>query len=338
MAFYVLQGGLDRPTQLSGHLSRPASRNAFGEVIDTAGSMDTQPAELCNGVEGLRSGALSSGLVRCQNTGTMVSHSFAPVVGSSLSRSTTPEPQLVGRSPGSGLPPVGSRVFPVEKKNIAGSNFQNGLSSGMTEFSDIASTLSGLTLSNNRHQDEDSYVQSQLQVEYDIKPDILFNLPNGHTQSLQQQLIDKSKAENLVASANYIALARKNGIIADFNASNVGFDGQLNFPKRTSSSANLYPNANSTGSASFEGSNLHYQNADIPIVDFTDHVLSAYPVNEKLNSAFNSHYNTGHFTFFLHESFLLLFCHHRTVVGLFSPDIELCLQAQRCLVMQKDEV
>lgn len=291
----IVQEGLDRPAYSSGHLSRPGSRNhnTFVDVMDTAGNTDSQPAELCNELEGLRSGASSSGLLRCHNIGTMGSHSFAPVVGSSLSRSTTPEPQLVGRSPGSGLPPVGSRVFPVERKNVVASNFQNGLPSGMNELVDIAATLSGLTLSNNRHLDEDSYVQSQLQVELDNKPDILFNMPNGHSQMLQQQLIDKSKAEKLAASANYIDLARKNGIVADVNASNIGFDGQVNFPKRTSSSANLYSKVNSSGSASFEGSNVHYRNADTSSVNYTGHVPNAYSVNEKINSVMNNHLDSG---------------------------------------------
>ncbi|KAA8534411.1 hypothetical protein F0562_031928 [Nyssa sinensis] len=121
----ILQEGLDQPASLSGHPSRSASCNAFGDVVDKTGIHNSYSARLCNGVEStevVHPRSTSAGMSRVQSLGSVVSHSFASAVGSSLSRSRTPEPQLVGRSPSPGLPPVSSRVCSIEKKNIVGSN------------------------------------------------------------------------------------------------------------------------------------------------------------------------------------------------------------------------
>ena len=87
--------------------------------MDGTAISDCYPAELCNGVESIKSlhsRASAPGNVRLQSPGATVSHSFPSAVGSSLSRSTTPEPQLIARLPVSRLPPVSNRVYPVEKK------------------------------------------------------------------------------------------------------------------------------------------------------------------------------------------------------------------------------
>lgn len=282
----ILQEGLDRPASLSSPFPRPASHNAFGDVVDGTAISDCYPAELCNGVESIKSlhsRSSAPGNVRLQSPGATVSHSFPSAVGSSLSRSTTPEPQLAARLPVSGLPPVSNRVYPVEK-NIVDMNVQNGRSSSMTELSNITATLSGLSMSRNRCVDENSHLQSQLHAEFDDQSDFLLNMPNGNSQSVQQQLTDKSKAAKPYTSTNYLDLARKNRIVTDL-------DGQINFPKRTFSSASLYSKVNSSGLSSLEGPS--YQNANIPSIDFTGHVPSGYHVNQKLNTMINNHNDSG---------------------------------------------
>ena len=295
----MLQEGLDRPASLPIPLSRPMSRNDFGDVVDGTVISDCHLGELCNGVESIKSlhsRASAPGNVRVQTPGAAVSHCFPSAAGSSLSRSTTPEHQLVARPPVSGLPPVSNRVYPVEK-NI-GMNVQNGRSSSMTEYSDIAANLSSLSFSRNRCVDEDSRFRSQLHAEFDNQSDFLLNMPNVNNQSVQQQITEKSKAEKLITSTNYLDLARKNGIVADL-------DRQINFPKRTFSSATLYSKVNSSGLPSLEGSS--YQNANIPSLDFIGHVPSGYPVNQKLNAVINNHEDSGQ-TFVWLCSFVLQLC------------------------------
>ncbi|KDO48818.1 hypothetical protein CISIN_1g001685mg [Citrus sinensis] len=283
----LFQEGLDRPASLSGHLSRPASCNAYGEIVGT-GIADAHRAGSCNGAESLEvlhSAAASPGLVRTKSHNRIPSHSFASAVGSSLSRSTTPEAQLVGRSSGSGLPPVGSRVGAVEKNGAVGSNVQNDI-----ELADIAATLSGLSLSNIRHADEVSHVQSQLQLNPDNQSDFLYDTSNGHNQSMKQQFMDKSTADNLAFSTHYIDFTRKNGIVPNLNASAINSNGQVNILKRTSS-PNLYSKMNSTGFGGSSRSVGRQQNANISSLDFTN-VSGDYSVNQKLNSLVNHHFDT----------------------------------------------
>lgn len=251
----ILQEGLDRPASMPSFLSCPSSCNAFGDGVQLT--------------EGLHNGLGPYGPAGVQSHGTAAPYSFSSAPGSSLSRSTTPEPKLVGRSPSSGLPPVGSRISPVEQKNVRGLNVQNGHSSGMNELADIAANLSGLSLSEVRNRDVNGHVQSQLHLD----------------QNLQPELLD-AYVENLSLPGNYVDLARKNGIGAKLNASEMSSNSQVNFPKRTSS-ANLY---GSSGFGSLEGSNAYIQNATASGIDF---MPGAFPVNQKRNSAIDNHFDAA---------------------------------------------
>ncbi|KAF2318488.1 hypothetical protein GH714_008306 [Hevea brasiliensis] len=279
----ILQEGIDRPASLSGHLSRPASHNAFGDLVGTTGICDPCQPGFCGGlesVESLRSGSASLGLVGVQSHGAAVSHSFSSALSSSLSRSTTPEQQLVGRSPSSGLPPVASRVVPLEKKNIVGSTTQSGHSSGIAELGEIAATLSGLNLSNIRQVEQDSHIDLNRQ------PDFLFNTSNGH-HHMQQQLVERSNAANLSFSSNYIDVARKNGVLPNLSTYEFISHGEVSIPKRTSSFANLH--SKSSGLGGLKRSNGNHQNANIPDMDFDGRVPGAYPINQKLDSVLKNH-------------------------------------------------
>ena len=59
---------------LSSTMSRPASHNAFGDIMGSTGIVDRES------FEGLRSSASTPGLVGLQNHGVNLSHSFAPAV------------------------------------------------------------------------------------------------------------------------------------------------------------------------------------------------------------------------------------------------------------------
>ncbi|XP_028086078.1 LOW QUALITY PROTEIN: pumilio homolog 4-like [Camellia sinensis] len=270
----ILQEGIDQPASLAGHISRPTSCNSFGDTVDTTGISSHHLAELCNGMESteaaLHPGATNTGLPRVQSLGSGVSHFFASAVAAPLPRSRTPEPQVIGRSSSPGLPPVGNRGFPVEKKNIIGSNAMNGLSSNMNELADIAASLTGLNLSKNQLIYEDSRVQSQLRMGFD-KPNQLLDMSNGHKQNLHQPFIDKFPT-------SYVDLTRKNGIVTNQNVSKLGFDGQTNFPQPS------YLKMNPPRFTSLEGSNIHYQNDNFSCMDFFGHMPSGCSVSKKPNT------------------------------------------------------
>ncbi|XP_043706081.1 pumilio homolog 4-like isoform X2 [Telopea speciosissima] len=292
----MLQEGLVHPAPASGNISRPVSRSAFDDVAEPMGISDPQLALFRNGMEsleGLHSGTSSPGLVRVQSFGSSVSQSLASPMGSSLSRNATPEPQLVGRSPAPGLPPMGSRVFVSEKK-VAASNVFNGINSSMGDTADISATFSGLSLSKNRLVDEVSHVQSQLELEFNNQS-FPFDMPNGHTHSLQNQLIDKTEAETLtIPTTIYKEWAKKNATVTDLNFPNTNLDGQVNFPKRESSAASLYSKVPfAGGSAGLEGSSVHYQNTDLPSTDFAGYVPRMHSINQRLNFVMNDHLDSG---------------------------------------------
>lgn len=83
-----MQDDLGRATPVTGNPSRPASRNAFDESIESISSAE---AELANLRHDLKSGANVQGTSAVQTIGPPSSYTYAAVLGSSLSRSTTPD-------------------------------------------------------------------------------------------------------------------------------------------------------------------------------------------------------------------------------------------------------
>jgi pumilio RNA-binding family len=191
-------------------MSRPASHNAFGDLIDSTGTVDHES------LEGLRSSASTPGLIGLQN------HSFSAAVGSSLSRVKTPEPQVIGRPVGSAAPQMASKVFSIEKSGI-GLGTQNGHSSSMTNLNDMVSSLSGLSLTGTRHAEQDSLLKSKLQMEVDNHPDVMLSAPNS------------------------VSLAGHNEIITNLNS--FSSNEQVNLLKKSASLANLRSKIHSTGNA-----------------------------------------------------------------------------------------
>ncbi|WCJ19265.1 pumilio 4 [Euphorbia peplus] len=261
----ILQEGLDRSAALSGHLSRPASHNAFGDLVGTSGIANPRAVRYGGGLESLE--GLHS---RSASPGMTVSHSFA--LGSSLSRSTTPEHQPGARSSSSGLPPVGSRVGPLEKKSTVHSSH----SSSMTELGNITATLSSLNLAKLGHPNQD------------VSKEAVFNTSSGHNH-LHQQIIEKSNAENLSFPNNYIDVATKNGSVPNLSASEFNLTGEVSLPKRTSSFSNLHPKSNALGIGRLERPNGHHKDANIPSMEFS----GAYSINQKLDSVLKNHLDEG---------------------------------------------
>ncbi|GAB4854974.1 hypothetical protein Ancab_023560 [Ancistrocladus abbreviatus] len=267
----ILQEGLDGPAFLSGPVSRPASCNAFSDIVDKSGNSDIHSAELSNileAKEGFHSGS-RAGLFRVQSHSSMVSHTFPIAVGSSLSRSSTPEILLAGRSSSPSIPSV-SRVSPVEMNNIARSYATSGHSSNMSDF---ASHLTGLHLTENVLADEHGHVWSQFRPGLASQAAFLSNMSEG----LKQQLIDESTAEN----TNYPDLLWKERVLKDQNVSN------SSFPKRTTASANLFSEANLLGCGELKGSFSLYRNANFSAIP--GHPLAQHSVNQKLKSGINNH-------------------------------------------------
>ncbi|KAJ8766012.1 hypothetical protein K2173_020528 [Erythroxylum novogranatense] len=277
----ILQDGIEPPVPISAHFSRPAGHNSFGNIMDTSDPCHVGIHE-GGSVESLHSRAAPSGLVGVQ--GSTLSHSSAYAQGSPLSRSRASEQLLVARLSNSGLPPVGSR---------SGTTVQDTLSSGLAGLGEIAGTLSTLSLTNVRHADEYCHIQGQVQPDINNQPDYLFNIPNGHNQSLPQQLIGQSNAQCFSSSTNSTDVSRRNRAIQNLISSRLGSNREILIPRRTLSSVNLHSKMNSLGFESSEGANAHRQNTNISSKEFGGYMHSAYSVNQKLDTVIKSDLDSG---------------------------------------------
>ncbi|KAI3416670.1 PUM-HD domain-containing protein [Psidium guajava] len=269
----ILQDRLEQPSSLL--VSRPQSACDIADIMNPITS-NSHPMGACNGVESIgsvRSGANSPGLTRAPAGGTSFPHSFASVAASP-SRTMTPEPQMAGRHPSTGLPPLDSRIFlPDERKHIIGSSISGCHSLASAGIEDIAAPLSELSLSKNGCTNEDGFLQSQLHMAPDNHQDFSLLMPNDHNQNVQQHF-DIFYASKPSGFGNSIDLVRNNGSITGLS-SRTSTIGQVNFPKRTSS-ANLFSTRNSLDFETFEGSSAHHHRGDnILNIGYSDHPVSS---------------------------------------------------------------
>ncbi|CAN1149125.1 Pumilio homolog 4 [Linum perenne] len=285
----ILQEGLDQSVSMAGQLSRPASHNALSNPIAVA---------LPNGMESidsLKTGAAPPGFGGRQSPGTSVSHSFASAVGSSISRSPTPEQKLVGRPPTPGLPPTVNRVIPVDKHMVAGSTLSNGHSSSLNDLGEINAALSGLGLSNSRHTDQDSVLHAcQLDRQ---AGDMILKLSNGQNRNF-------SHSDSFPLSSNYTNLASKIGVLSSFDSSNMNSNGEVRIPKRTSSSANLHSKVHSSSIGGFESPDIHHQSMNIPSssLDASTIAQSLNRLGNQIGSDLHSPIIDAHYAQYLRRS------------------------------------
>uniref|UniRef100_A0A1J3JGI3 Pumilio-like protein 1 n=2 Tax=Noccaea caerulescens TaxID=107243 RepID=A0A1J3JGI3_NOCCA len=135
--------------------SRPASRNAFDENVNT------------NNLSPSASQAI----------GSPSPYSYAAVLGSSLSRTGTPDPQAIARVPSPCLTPIGSgRVSSNDKRNTSNQSPFDGVTSGLNESSDLAAALSSMNLLGGGRSDERG------QAEQDVEKVRMFGLQGGHNE------------------------------------------------------------------------------------------------------------------------------------------------------------
>ncbi|CAA6666552.1 unnamed protein product [Spirodela intermedia] len=196
------------------HLSF-TGRGAFDNVVDQ-GVSDPQLLQLQSGLETvdrLKMRTNSPGLVRAQSFSSSISNSFTGVIGPSVNRSITPDPQVFGNSSNLSLPIFGRR----------GEISSNGISTSIADHHDIAAALSGLNLSNNRLENEGKRGQSY--EEYADNGNYLFNMSNDYNNYLQHQNMKKSEVDSLSIPGHM--LPAKHGAV-DNTLSKMTSNGQIN--------------------------------------------------------------------------------------------------------------
>ncbi|XP_031249420.1 pumilio homolog 2 [Pistacia vera] len=287
----IFQDDLGRTTPGTGIPSRPASRNAFDESLETIG---TAEAELAN----LRSGATVQGSSAVQTIGPPSSYSYAAALGASLSRSTTPDPQLVARAPSPCPTPIGGgRVNTSEKRGMTSPNSFSGVSSGMNESPDLVAALSGMNLSVNGVMDDENQLPPRIEQDVENHRNYLFAMQGGQNHIKQQKYSNKSESAHLhMPSAHqsgkmsYSDLGKSNGGGSDLNNSSLVADRQAELQKSAVPTNNSYLKGSPTSTLN-GGSGLpaQYQHID----GMQNYGLSGYSLNPSLASVMAGQLGAG---------------------------------------------
>ncbi|XP_010535464.1 PREDICTED: pumilio homolog 2-like [Tarenaya hassleriana] len=235
-------------TPVTGQPSRPASRTLFEENAEIAGSDDAELSHLRE----LASGSCLAG---------SGSHkvNYVAAVGGSLSRSATPDPQLVARVPSPCPTPIGAgRASASDKRGINSSGSFSNISSSVNASSDIVSALSGLNLSGNGGPDGENMNKRDLEQ----RQSYMLALQGDHNQMNQHVLSKKSEPGHYQKSV-------------DFSNSSYRGDRQNGFQKSGSYSGNSY----------MKGSPTSTLNGG----------LGGYPLNPPVTSMMSGQLGTGNF-------------------------------------------
>ncbi|KAJ4824256.1 hypothetical protein Tsubulata_031283, partial [Turnera subulata] len=294
----IFQDDLGRATSVSGHPSRPTSRNAFHENVETMSSAEAELLNLRNELsssDALRSGSNGHGSSTAQSMGHS-SYSYAAALGAPLSRSTTPDPQLVARAPSPCPTPIGQgRVSASEKRNIASSNSFNGISSGIAESADLVAALSGMNLSSNGVVDEESHLLSQIEQDVDNHQNYLF----GQNAMKQNSYLDTESGHLHMSSSqpakmSYSNFPENNGNGSNLNSSSFRADRKGDIKKSSVRSANSYPKGSPTSTLNNGGGlPAQYQHLDTINASLPNYGLGAYSVNPAMASVMANQLGTG---------------------------------------------
>ncbi|XP_043815465.1 pumilio homolog 2 isoform X2 [Manihot esculenta] len=289
----IFQDDLGHATSGTGHRSRPASSNAVNGKIETPASAEAELAHLrhkLSSTDTLRSGSNGRGSSAAQNIGPPP-YSYAAAVGSSLSRSTTPDPQLVARVPSPCPTPIGQgRASASEKRGVTGSNSFNGVISHIGESTDLAAALSGMNLSTNGVKNEENC------EDVDI-----FGIQGGQNHEKQNAYIQKVESRHLhmpslsqSAKISYSDLAKSNGSGSDVNISNLVADRHVELQKSGVHSGSSYMKGSPTSTLNSGGGlSMQYQHLDNANSSLPNYGLSGYSVNPALASMMASQFGTG---------------------------------------------
>ncbi|XP_008777342.2 LOW QUALITY PROTEIN: pumilio homolog 2-like [Phoenix dactylifera] len=203
-------------------------------------------------------------------------------LGSSLARSTTPDPHVVARARSPCLPPVGVRLSANDKKHNNGSSSFNGVSSGIAESDDLIAALSGISLSSAAAIDNDNISHLKLQRGTDNHQSYLFDSQSGQNHIKQYTFLKSSDPEYLHISS--IPQSSKSSY-ADSARSCAGQIDLRNSVPRTNASAEPHRLAGGSPSQS--------QNLDCVDTAFTSYGSSGFSANPVLPSMTVNHIGTG---------------------------------------------
>ncbi|XP_030451336.1 pumilio homolog 1-like [Syzygium oleosum] len=198
----IIQDDMSYATSASRHPSRPASRNAFDETTEAPEVQFPQMHHELEHMDSLQSTANKNTMSAVHGIGGRASHTYASAVGGSLSRSATPDPQIIDRAPTPRIPPVGAgRVNSMDKRSVNGQILlSSSVSPNMGETGDLVAALSGLNLSTDVMTDDKNL--SQLQMQHDLGDHNNFYNFQDENQNKQQSYISNEFQKPAVSASS----------------------------------------------------------------------------------------------------------------------------------------
>ncbi|GMI81772.1 pumilio 2 [Hibiscus trionum] len=318
----IFQADLGHPAPVTRIPSRPASRNAFDENFENLGSAESDLAQLRHelaSADALRSSVSVQGSSAVHTVAPPSSYTYAAAVGASLSRSTTPDPQLVARAPSPCLTPIGGgRVGNSDKRNMNSPSMFGGVTSGVNESADLTVALSGMTLSSNGAPNEDNQLPPQTEQDAETHQNYLFGGDgmiglSGVGLGSTQKSLDENFQADLGHSAPVTRIpsrpASRNAF--DENFENLGSAEsdlahlqhelasaealrQAEFRKSSASSNNSFLKGSPTSTLNGGGSlSTQFQHGGDANSSFPNYGLSGYSLNPGLASMMASQLGTG---------------------------------------------
>ncbi|GAB2212480.1 hypothetical protein Droror1_Dr00020450 [Drosera rotundifolia] len=175
----IIQDDLDHSTFISRNPSQPPNDSIYNGNVVNAADQFTQLHHEMESTDTLHSSPTSA----AQDGGMLSSSTYASAFGASLSRSTSPDPQLIARIPSPRIPLVGEgRV--LDKRIVDGPSLFTVASTGPNDPVNIVPYFSALSLSANHIVAEENHMRAPLEhgiSNNHVKQDFFnFQGDNGH--------------------------------------------------------------------------------------------------------------------------------------------------------------
>lgn len=181
----MVQDETSHGSSVSGYPSRPASR-AFDNILDSSEPQFAHLQQELTSVDSIRSGVNGHGISAIQSIGLSAPQTYASALGGSLSRSSTPDPQFVAKSPSPRIPLVGGgRVSTLDKRTANALRSSNDVPQEMNAPIDLVAALSGMNLSINGMVDEGKHSASQIHHEN------MYHLHSDRNSTKHRSLVNK---------------------------------------------------------------------------------------------------------------------------------------------------
>ncbi|KAJ1400950.1 Pumilio, RNA binding domain [Sesbania bispinosa] len=275
---------MNTASSASNHPHHLPNSNVFDDIAEKS---ETHFAYLHQELDALRSGGNKQGISGAQNLVCSASQTYASALGASLSRSSTPDSQLLPRAASPCLPPIGNgRSSSADKRSSNGQNSFNAVSSNLNEPADLVSALASMNLSQNDAIDNEKHPLSPKHNESDYNHNVK-----------QQPYLNKPDSlpfQRHSATQPYFKANESSGFGLDMNNSSIYANEQLEPHKASGISVSSHLKGPSTPTFNSRGSSpAHYQNVDDMNILYPNYGMTGYAVNPSSPSVMANQLGNG---------------------------------------------